>query len=341
MALTQVPGTMMVSASVTPTQLNTQSQYTGFKNRIINGAMVIDQRNAGASITPSTNLTYSLDRWVAGMTNASLYSVQQNAGSVTPPTGFANYLGVTTVSAYVVAAGEVMSIQQRIEGFNMADFAWGTANAKTVTLSFQVYSSLTGTFGGSIKNSASNRTYPFSYSVSVANTWTAVSITIPGDTTGTWLTTNGVGLILSYSLGCGTTFSTTGGAWVAGNYVSVTGAVSIVATLGATLYITGVQLEVGSTATSFDYRPYGTELVLCQRYYEVMNSSLDAAFNTSVTSTNYATWLFKVEKRSTPTITQSGLNITAVQSAQTGGVEWYGPSSSLLRISTATAAAEL
>jgi hypothetical protein len=91
-------------------------------------------------------------------------------------------------------------------------------------------------------------------------------VTIAGDTTGTWLTTNGVGIYLQFSLGTGATISNTAGAWVAGNFPSATGAGSIVGTNGATFYITGVQLEKGSTATSFDYRPYGTELALCQRY---------------------------------------------------------------------------
>ena len=239
-----------------------------FKNRIINGAMVIDQRNAGASTTPA-NGTYTLDRWQAYQSTASKYSLQQNAGSITPPVGFSNYLGVTSLSAYSVASGDYYLIQQRIEGFNFSDMAWGTANAKTVTLSFQIYSSLTGTFGGSLVNNANNRSYPFSYSISTANTWTSVSVTIAGDTTGTWVgATNGIGVNINFSLGVGSTYSGTAGAWAGANYLSVTGATSVVGTNGATFYITGVQLEKGSTATSFDYRPFGTELQLCQRYYE-------------------------------------------------------------------------
>ena len=241
------------------------SVQNSFKNRIINGAMVIDQRNAGASVTPTTGV-YSVDRFKVFCSQSSKLSFQQNAGPVTPPTGFTNYLGITSLSAYSVTSTDEFGIYQAIEGYNMADFAWGTANAKTVTLSFWVYSSLTGTFGGSLRNSATNRSYPYSYTISVANTWEQKSVTIAGDTSGTWLTTNGAGIYLSFNLGAGSTLVTTANAWAAGNYLSATGATSVVGTSGATFYITGVQLEKGSTATSFDYRPYGTELALCQRY---------------------------------------------------------------------------
>jgi hypothetical protein len=239
----------------------------GFKNRIINGAMVIDQRNAGTEVNPAVTNTYYLDRWQAASSAASKFKIGQNAGAVTPPTGYINYLGCTSLSAYSVGAAETFNVQQRIEGLNVADLAWGTASAATVTLSFWVYSSLTGTFGGSLRNGTSTRSYPFAYTISSANTWTQASVTIAGDTTGTWLTTNGSGINVVLSLGAGATFSNTAGVWAAANYASSTGAVSVVGTSGATFYITGVQLEKGSTATSFDYRPYGTELALCQRYY--------------------------------------------------------------------------
>jgi hypothetical protein len=240
---------------------------TQFKNRIINGAMTIDQRNAGASVTPAAG-NYTLDRWNSSLTQSSKYTVQQNAGSVTPPTGFTNYLGVTSSSAYSVLTGDFFLINQWIEGFNTADLGWGTANAKTVTLSFWVRSSLTGTFGGSFTNSAQDRSYPFTYTINSANTWEQKTITVAGDTTGTWIgATNGKGMGVWFGLGAGSTFSGTAGAWAGAAYYSATGATSVVGTNGATFYITGVQLEVGSTATSFDYRPYGIELALCQRYF--------------------------------------------------------------------------
>jgi hypothetical protein len=243
----------------------TTTGYYGFKNRIINGAMVIDQRNAGASVTP-TNSSYALDRWTFGLTQASKFTVQQNAGSVTPPAGFKNYLGITSSSAYSIGAGDIFYVKQPIEGFNISDLGFGATGASTVTLSFWVRSSLTGSFGGALQNSAENRSYPYSYTISSANTWEQKSITIAGDTSGTWLTTNGIGLSVVFGLGNGSTFSGTANAWAGAQYFAPTGSVSVVGTSGATLYITGVQLEKGSTATSFDYRPYGTELVLCQRY---------------------------------------------------------------------------
>ena len=286
----------------------------GFKNRIINGAMVIDQRNAGASTTPLSSLTYGLDRWNVEIGAASKFTIQQNAGSVTPPVGFSNYLGITSLSAYSIGAGDYFDVQQRIEGFNTADLQWGTANAKTVTLSAWVYSSLTGTFGGSLRNSANNRSYPFAYTISSANTWTQISVTIAGDTSGTWIgSTNGIGLIVAFSFGMGSTFSGTAGAWAAGNLASVTGATSVVGTSGATFYITGVQLEKGSTATSFDYRPYGTELALCQRYYAKMQAS-DAFGMLGIGSVGSATAVsiyakLPVSMRSQPTINYSTLRL--------------------------------
>jgi hypothetical protein len=201
------------------------------------------------------------------ITQSSKISIQQNAGSVTPPTGFINYLGVTSLSAYSVATGDVFGIRQRIEGLNISDLGWGTASAQAVTVSFWVRSSLTGTFGGSLQNSAGNRSYPFSYTISSANTWEQKTLNIAGDTSGTWLTTNGVGIELLFSLGAGATYSGTAGAWVGANYNSATGATSVVGTNGATFYITGVQLEAGSVASPFERRDYGRELMMCQRYY--------------------------------------------------------------------------
>ena len=248
--------------------------------------MVIDQRNAGASVTP-VGLDYTLDRW-RYFASSQRITVQRNAGSVTPPTGFTNYLGVTSTGAYTPTGSDFFGIQQFIEGFNFADLAWGTSNASPVTLSFWVRSSLTGTFGGSLQNSPQNRSYPFSYTISSANTWEYKTITIAGDTTGTWLTDNGRGVAINLMLGVGTTHAGTAGAWTSSDHRSVSGSVNVVATNGATFYITGVQLEKGSTATSFDYRPYGTELALCQRY-AIVFTSLNANDGLSGLGTAYAT----------------------------------------------------
>ena len=289
----------------------------GFRNRIINGAMVIDQRNAGASVSATTAQLYSVDRWKAQATVNSKYTFQQNAGSVTPPVGFSNYLGITSSSAYAVTSTDNFALQQWIEGYNIADLGFGTANAKTVTLSFWVYSSLTGTFGGALNgyNGSTFRSYPFTYTISSASTWTQISITIPGDTTTfAYNTTNSYGLSIQIGLGVGSTNSATAGSWQSGNYSSATGATSVVGTNGATFYITGVQLEVGSNATSFEYRPYGTELALCQRYFETSYSAGTAVGgnNLAVQLTGmYATYLatdginvqFMVRKRGDPTVT--------------------------------------
>ena len=297
--------------------INSSNDF-GLKNRIINGAMVIDQRNAGASVTvPTAVTTYSMDRFFTYSSAASKFSFQQNAGSVTPPTGFINYLGCTSLSAYSLGASDNFLFGQYIEGFNVADLDFGKATAKTVTLSFWARSSLTGTFGGSLVNSASNRSFVFTYTISTANTWEYKTITIAGDASGTWLTDNNTGIAVVFSIGSGSTFSTTAGSWVAGNFLNATGATSVVGTNGATFYITGVQLEKGSTATSFDYRPYGTELQLCQRYFASTFSQGTAVLAANASNTNglmgkggtsavaepYVNWSLPVEMRTAPTCT--------------------------------------
>jgi hypothetical protein len=253
------------------------------KNRIINGAMVIDQRNASASVTVTANGQYTLDRWTAVSSVSSKFSVQQNAGAINPPAGFVKYLGVTSLSAYTVGASEAFGIAQKIEGYNTADLGFGSASAKSVTISAWVYSSLTGTFGGVLTNGAQNRSYPFTYSIPVANTWTQISVTIAGDTTGTWATDNSTSLFVNFNLGCGSTYNGTAGAWAATAYLSATGATSVVGTSGATFYITGVQLEVGSSATGFEYVNYQTSLANCQRYYQRQTAeTASATFITGV-----------------------------------------------------------
>ena len=282
------------------------------KNRIINGAMVIDQRNAGASVTPANggaDYIYTLDRWRVFSIANSKFSVQQNAGSVTPPAGFTNYLGITSLAATSVGSTDLYLLNQRIEGFNFADLNWGTANAQTVTLSFRVYSSLTGTFGGALQNSAVNRTYPFTYTISSANTWTTISVTIAGDTSGTWIgATNGAGCSVQFSLGAGSTYMGTAGAWASAAYFSATGATSVVGTNGATFYITGVQLEVGTSATPFERRLYNQELANCQRYCFVQsgggNKRHFVSGNVSGT-TAFPTTKFPVTMRTGPSLTIS------------------------------------
>ena len=301
------------------------------KNRIINGAMVIDQRNAGASITPTAG-QYLLDRYYYQASQASKFTMQQNAGSVTPPVGFSNYLGLTVASAVTIAAGDYFELVQRIEGFNTADLGWGTANAKTVTLSFWAYSSLTGTFGGALQNSAANRSYLFSYSIPVANTWTQISVTIAGDTSGTWVgATNGIGMVVEFALGMGSTYTSTAGSWLSGGYFAPTGSVNVVSTAGATFYITGVQLEVGSSATGFEYVNYQTSLANCQRYYQTSNGQSTPTTHTAgyygAPYTNgtdsYGLCTFKVTMRSSPTI------VTIDSSQNTGCCTQIGQSAGI------------
>jgi hypothetical protein len=274
--------------------------------------MVLDQRNAGAASSSSIS-AYFLDRWFVNQSTTGKLIAQQNAGAVTPPTGFSNYLGITSQSAYSVTSTDLFLIFQAVEGFNSSDFSFGTASASTVTLSFWVRSSLTGNFGASIKNAAADRSYPFSYTILAANTWEQKSVTIAGDTSGTWIgATNGIGLYLSFSLGSGSTRLGTANTWASANYDAPTGSTSVVGTNGATFYITGVQLEKGSTATSFDYRPIGTELLLCQRYYETTsypNSGQDIT-STQVSilwASSFSTGQkYLVAKRAAPTVTLYG-----------------------------------
>jgi hypothetical protein len=225
--------------------------------------------------------------------------------STTAPTGFINSLLMTTTSADAsLGATQICYVGQKIEGLNVADFAWGTASAATITVSFWVRSSLTGTFGGAIANNAFNRSYPFTYTISTANTFEQKTITIAGDTTGTWPTDNGGSIQLFVGLGVGSTYSGTAGAWAAAGYISATGATSVVGTNGATFYITGVQLEKGSTATSFDYRDYGTELALCLRYYQALPGIV---VNTSA---SWYSFTYAAPMRASPTVSGGGAGFT-------------------------------
>jgi len=269
------------------------------KNRIINGGMIMNQRGWSGNV--STDGTYTLDRWLLRTDLTNKLSITQSSSA---PTGFSNSLLVTTTTA--VASPNYYMLAQYVEGFNTADLAWGTSNAKTVTLSFWVYSSLTGTFGGSITNSAESYSYPFSYTISAANTWEQKTITITGPTAGTWIgATNGKGLNLYFGLGLSSGLSGPAGTWASSGYYSATGATSVVSTLGATFYITGVQLEAGSTATSYDYRHYSVELQMCQRYYYRITPQTSSynVFGTgySYNTTNVRVYVpFPVTMRTTP-----------------------------------------
>jgi hypothetical protein len=260
--------------TLTATNFNAASTF-GFKNRIINGNMVIDQRNAGASVTPTAD-TYTLDRWSSGMSQASKMTIQQSS---TVPSGFSKSLSVTVASAYTPSASEWFGFFQKIEGFNSADFGFGAAGASTVTISFWVRSSITGSYGFSLSNASQNRSYPVLYTVNSANTWEQKTITIAGDTSGTWVGgTNGIGLVCSWSLGAGSTYQQTANAWGTGLGLGTTGQTNWITNAGATFYITGVQLEVGSSATGFEYVDYTTQLCMCQRYYYKMVTGTNSSY---------------------------------------------------------------
>ena len=271
------------------------STQPSFRNLIINGDMRIDQR-----ATSVTSSAYTVDRWGYYGNLASKATVAQSS---TAPTGYINSLLATSSSAYSVAATDIFVLRQYIEGNNIAHLDWGTANAKTVTLSFWVRSSLTGTFGGVLKNAVEDRCYPYSYTISSANTWEQKSITIAGDTTGTWGTGNGSGIQLTFGLGVGTTYSGTAGAWSGTNYLaSATGATSVVGTSGATFYITAVQLEVGENATPFEQRMYSQELAMCQRYYYKTAGTIRYYKNSANTSAEAYPLGFPVYMRVSPSM---------------------------------------
>jgi hypothetical protein len=290
-----------------------------FRNRILNGDMRIDQRNAGAAVTVGAGV-YTLDRWFSYDLSDAVFTAQQVSDA---PAGFVNSAKITITTADAsIGASQYNYFNQRIEGLNISDLAWGTASAASVTLSFWVRSSLTGTFGGALHNSAYNRSYPFTYAISSANTWEKKTVTIAGDTSGTWLTTNGIGIVVNFDLGSGTDNTGTAGAWVGAGNVGADSTVQLASTLNATWYITGVQLEKGSTATSFDVRPYGTELNLCQRYLYVV--SVDTNFNyfgqAFSTTAASATVPLPVQPRVAPTgITTSGTIVMTTSNGSSSG----------------------
>jgi len=277
------------------------SAFTGgfaFRNRLINSDMRIDQRNAGASV--STSGSFPVDRFAVGSTGSVTFTAQR---STTAPAGFINSVLWTTGTGAAPTSTQQSNISQGVEGLNVSDFGWGTASAVTVTLSFWVRSSLTGTFCVAITNNS--RSYPATYTISAANTWEQKTITIAGDTSGTWVTTNERAFRVVFDYGTGSNRLGTANIWQSGEYISVSGATQVCATSGATFYITGVQLEKGSTATSFDYRPYSTELQLAQRYYwkitaQTIGDQLGVGLNTTTTTGTYFL-SFPVAMRTNPT----------------------------------------
>jgi hypothetical protein len=315
----------------------------GTRNRIINGDMRIDQRNAGAVTTGGS---FPVDRFAmqtGGLNDQLVFSAQQSTDA---PAGFTNSLLVTVTTAETAwEDAELFTVRQLIEGYNVADLGWGTASARPVTLSFWVKSSVTGTLGGAFRNSSIDRSYAFTYSVLSANTWEYKTVTIEGDTTGTWLTDNGAGIQVHFGLGAGPNRTGTAGSWQADTFLAATGQVFVGSTTGATFQITGVQLEPGSTATPFERRSYGQELALCQRYYQVFG---DLNLTISGRSTNAATTVmpivFRTTMRTAPTVAGTltvGSGLSFSSTIDTMRVIGTADGNGTFVVSNSTASAEL
>jgi hypothetical protein len=280
-------------------------------NRLINGDMRIDQRNGGAS---GTAYNYTVDRWQCTGTVAGQFTWQQTNNGGCP--GFPYALRAISNSAHTVAAADTFYILQPIEADMVSDFQWGAAGAQPVTLSFWVYCTLTGTFSGVIGatvSAAPFRSYPFTYSIPVANTWTKIAITIPGDTIGPWVMSGNSGAInLLFDLGSGANYHGPANAWASANYVGATGAVNLVASNGAGILFTGVKLEIGSVATSYNRQSLAKSLADCQRYYVGNGYFNYAGFATEIAPISISQ-TFPTNMRAPPTIVvtpQGSLNIT-------------------------------
>lgn len=306
--------------------------YTGFRNRIINGAMVIDQRNAGAAVTATSNGAFPVDRFrTGGSSFGQTLSLQQVSDA---PSGLVSSLKVT-VSVAVPSPGATAqcAISHLIEGYNTVDFAWGTGSAKTVTLSFWVKASIAGTYSVTVSNNDTT-SYIAQYTVSTANQWQYQSIAIPGSSTGVWATTNGTGVRLDWNLGTGANYTSSAGSWLtasSGNYyLNAAGTVQLVQTTSATWQITSAQLELGGVATPFERRQFGTELALCQRYYTKLSSNSSyTPFGTGhgVTSTSFRTMFnLPVPMRAAQTVSYGGTFIWAFGNSTTlNALAAWGP----------------
>ena len=284
-------------------------QQGGSRNKIINGSMTIDQRNGGAAVTVNTGgLFMAADRFrLSGVSSSGVFTGQQVTDA---PNGFNNSLKVTvTTTDSSLGADDIYYCAQQIEGHNVSDLNFGGASAQKITLSFWVKSSLTGTFGGSFSNAAVNRSYPFNYTINAANTWEQKTVTVSGDTSGTWLKDNSIGLRVYWGLGIGSNFTGTANQWNDAFDISPSGVVNVMATNGATFYLTGVQLEVGDTATPFEHRSFGEELALCQRYYfEPVEAYIDwCGFKYG--NTAYSNVPLPVTMRATPTVVDTTASV--------------------------------
>ena len=277
----------------------------GRRNMIINGAMQVAQRST--SSTSTSGIAYhTVDRFNFRGQSTGVFSIAQVTDS---PDDFYYSTKITvTTPDTSIGGGQRYWVTSYLEGNTVSHLNFGTSSAKTVTLSFYVKSSLTGTFSGGLVNSSFDRAQAFTYTISSANTWERKTVTISGDTSGTWLATTGIGLSVSFDLGAATNRQQSAGAWTASGSVAATGASQVIANNGATWQITGVQLEVGEQATPFEHRSFAEELALCHRYYQEFNYDTHGYYVTnggasSASQSKYLYTYYGGEMRATASIT--------------------------------------
>jgi hypothetical protein len=314
------------AASVAAAELAGQRLY--FRNRLINGSARIDQRHGGLAVTLGSTIAYGLDRWKAMHgASAGAATLQQSVGGGPSAHGLPDCVTYAVTAGAGAAASDQWLLEQDIEGVMFADALFGTANAKAVTLSFWVQSSsgAGGTFCGALQNRDETRSYPFTFTINDNDVWEYKTITVPGDTIGTWPTDATVGLRVMFDLGSGSNFEATAGVWTGANRLRVSGGAMPSSSTGWTVSFTGVQLEIGTQATDWETRPYDDELRHCQRYFEIMTLGAGLPATPNYSSYGYVAWIYKTTKRAAPTVINAGAgaNLAGLYSAGVDGVVGY------------------
>ena len=312
----QLAGSNTIAGSTVTANAYWSSTPFFFRNRLINGDFYIDQRNSGSATTPTGTINV-IDRWKWNMNAGETGRVQlgKNLSGFIPPTGFQSYLGLKTTTTAAVGAADYYFLSQLIEGINTLDIMWGSTTARPLTLSFWVQSTLSGTYGGFVRNPASfSNSYTFTYTINSINTWEYKTVTIPGPTIGTWAKTQTDGIEFGFTLGNGTTYQVATGSWANGNFTGPSGTLAnFMGTLNATWFVTGVQVEIDTVATPFERRLYPIELQLCQRYYEILIVRV-GGYNTAGANLRGSAY-FRMQKRqiaspvSTVAVLETGVNI--------------------------------
>lgn len=294
----------------------------GNPSLLINGDMAVWQR--GTSFADPSDGAYLCDRFFAFNNNDGAITFSQST-DVPSGQGFKYSLkGDVTAADTSIAAGQYVSIDQHIEGQNVVSLDWGSSEAKYVTISFWIKSNLTGTYCYSIRNSAINRSFIKEFTIDTADTWEHKTITIAGDTGGTWLTTNGIGQRHQISFAMGSTFQGTADSWQTTNVVATSNQENILSSTDNEFYLTGWKVEAGSFATPFEHRSYGEELALCERYYLLSGTNTSNLFvSTQYNSGNHwATCEFRTVMRATPTITATYNGTPSTTNISDRAVTW-------------------